>query len=141
QAEDGIRDRNVTGVQTCALPISEGMRPMGAAESNMNLFSRRLKKMGYSWSFEGLSSMLHALIHRFEGTLIEAIQNSYSSTNTINEAPKEYPSFASLLTEKTRQSIGAIQGHMPALVSDDQKKPYIEALRGLAGLLKPQSDA
>src|SRR5207249_6871528 len=30
QAEDGIRDRNVTGVQTCALPISsiEGLRPM-----------------------------------------------------------------------------------------------------------------
>src|SRR5699024_11813149 len=34
QAEDGIRDRNVTGVQTCALPIcscrstrSEGKRP------------------------------------------------------------------------------------------------------------------
>src|SRR5437868_3735376 len=28
QAEDGIRDRNVTGVQTCALPISgQGRRP------------------------------------------------------------------------------------------------------------------
>src|SRR5207249_5989808 len=26
QAEDGIRDRNVTGVQTCALPISKGLR-------------------------------------------------------------------------------------------------------------------
>src|SRR5699024_11461553 len=25
QAEDGIRDRNVTGVQTCALPISNGL--------------------------------------------------------------------------------------------------------------------
>src|SRR5437868_7447006 len=25
QAEDGIRDRNVTGVQTCALPISLGL--------------------------------------------------------------------------------------------------------------------
>src|SRR5699024_11920120 len=25
QAEDGIRDRNVTGVQTCALPISENL--------------------------------------------------------------------------------------------------------------------
>src|SRR5699024_12030219 len=24
QVEDGIRDRNVTGVQTCALPISKG---------------------------------------------------------------------------------------------------------------------
>src|SRR5207249_6613231 len=27
QAEDGIRDRNVTGVQTCALPISRGKLP------------------------------------------------------------------------------------------------------------------
>src|SRR5205809_3295230 len=27
QAEDGIRDVAVTGVQTCALPISEGSRP------------------------------------------------------------------------------------------------------------------
>src|SRR5215468_5966841 len=26
QAEDGIRDRDVTGVQTCALPISAGAR-------------------------------------------------------------------------------------------------------------------
>src|SRR5437868_14533538 len=25
QAEDGIRDRNVTGVQTCALPISQSL--------------------------------------------------------------------------------------------------------------------
>src|SRR5699024_11373646 len=28
QAEDGIRDRNVTGVQTCALPISHAPRPI-----------------------------------------------------------------------------------------------------------------
>src|SRR6266704_5464395 len=27
QAEDGIRDRNVTGVQTCALPICFAYRP------------------------------------------------------------------------------------------------------------------
>src|SRR5437868_7456562 len=27
QAEDGIRDRNVTGVQTCALPISSSAPP------------------------------------------------------------------------------------------------------------------
>src|SRR6266704_5060487 len=34
QAEDGIRDRNVTGVQTCALPISaqqEGIRTQAVA--------------------------------------------------------------------------------------------------------------
>src|SRR5207249_5357318 len=29
QAEDGIRDRNVTGVQTCALPISKPRRCTG----------------------------------------------------------------------------------------------------------------
>src|SRR5258706_12545631 len=30
QAEDGIRDWSVTGVQTCALPISVGLRAVGA---------------------------------------------------------------------------------------------------------------
>src|SRR5699024_11792483 len=30
QAEDGIRDRNVTGVQTCALPISRPCALRGA---------------------------------------------------------------------------------------------------------------
>src|SRR3989337_4473744 len=29
QAEDGIRDATVTGVQTCALPISRGASPRG----------------------------------------------------------------------------------------------------------------
>src|SRR6266498_5231320 len=29
QAEDGIRDADVTGVQTCALPIWQGMREIG----------------------------------------------------------------------------------------------------------------
>jgi len=106
---------------------------MGAAESNMNLFSRRLKKMGYSWSYEGVKSMLNALIHHLEGTLIEAIQNNFSSTKKVEKEQKKYPSVASLLREKTRQSIGAIQGHMPALSGDDQRKPYIRALRGLAG--------
>src|SRR5207248_7635343 len=32
QAEDGIRDRTVTGVQTCALPISESQAGQGDAE-------------------------------------------------------------------------------------------------------------
>src|SRR6266516_7555443 len=31
QAEDGIRDRTVTGVQTCALPIFGGRRALHAA--------------------------------------------------------------------------------------------------------------
>src|SRR6266513_3600028 len=34
QAEDGIRDRNVTGVQTCALPISSRSRTPPARRSS-----------------------------------------------------------------------------------------------------------
>src|SRR5699024_12084586 len=54
QAEDGIRDRNVTGVQTCALPIlvsqfmvrSEmrvGPAPAGYMAGRANPASRRLR--------------------------------------------------------------------------------------------------
>src|SRR5688572_31633493 len=32
QAEDGIRDLTVTGVQTCALPISHGLRLVAQAD-------------------------------------------------------------------------------------------------------------
>src|SRR5699024_12869123 len=34
QAEDGIRDRNVTGVQTCALPIWGSYAPTGGREAS-----------------------------------------------------------------------------------------------------------
>ena len=33
QAEDGIRDRDVTGVQTCALPSAEGFIPPSARKA------------------------------------------------------------------------------------------------------------
>ena len=108
------------------------MQPMGASESNMNLFSRRLKKMGCSWSYNGLKAIATALVHRFERTLTDAI-NKMFGTNQTHERSEPRPSFVSLLTEKHRQSIGAIQGTMPALASRDQSKPYGQALRGLAG--------
>src|SRR6266540_4792616 len=37
QAEDGIRDRDVTGVQTCALPISARRVAAGAADGALPL--------------------------------------------------------------------------------------------------------
>src|SRR5437868_2184414 len=40
QAEDGIRDRNVTGVQTCALPISPILL------KNPSMTSRTLLRLG-----------------------------------------------------------------------------------------------
>src|SRR5699024_12134751 len=54
QAEDGIRDRNVTGVQTCALPISR----FGAAGMNVN---RLACDIGHdSGGHLGLAAILHA---------------------------------------------------------------------------------
>src|SRR5699024_11757954 len=38
QAEDGIRDRNVTGVQTCALPISTRLVEIGNWIDNVSNF-------------------------------------------------------------------------------------------------------
>src|SRR5437868_12446815 len=40
QAEDGIRDRNVTGVQTCALPIFYFKQPISATAA-MNLLDKQ----------------------------------------------------------------------------------------------------
>src|SRR5699024_9342584 len=44
QAEDGIRDRNVTGVQTCALPISSPSSRLRASRAFASLASRPLKR-------------------------------------------------------------------------------------------------
>src|SRR5207248_8104011 len=38
QAEDGIRDRTVTGVQTCALPISWGRAQRGTGKSRVYMY-------------------------------------------------------------------------------------------------------
>src|SRR5437868_13899853 len=50
QAEDGIRDRNVTGVQTCALPISsppiavEHTMVDGVVQLQSELYGRRAER-------------------------------------------------------------------------------------------------
>ena len=63
--QDAIRDYRERlrekGVDTA------GMRPMGAAEANMDMFANRLKKRGYSWSLKGLDAMVYGLISMFEG--------------------------------------------------------------------------
>ena len=130
---DAFRDyRDIIKEKDKSLDTS-WMRSMGSAESNMNLFSRRLKKMGYSWSENGLKGMLAGMIHRFEGTLVKALEISSNALKTGGDQVKDYPSFAPLLTERARPSIGAINGHIRVLASQDQNKPYGRALRGLAG--------
>lgn len=113
---------------------TDWMRPMGSAESNMNFFSRRLKKMGYSWSINGLDAMVRGIIHRFDGTLEEALQISVPSDDEEEKVAHEKPSVTKLLKQKTRQSVGAIMGNMPVLQGKEQSSYTAQALRGLAGL-------
>src|SRR5699024_12001322 len=68
QAEDGIRDRNVTGVQTCALPISIPV-----------VFTEVEKESVQEWlvSFEQLEERL--------ATLQEALQKLENELNLKNQ--------------------------------------------------------
>src|SRR5207249_5758466 len=47
QAEDGIRDRNVTGVQTCALPIYALIAKEAAQQVQFNLTDKGIDFLGY----------------------------------------------------------------------------------------------
>src|SRR5256885_6735831 len=49
QAEDGIRDYKVTGVQTCALPISRANRRPAAAAGAAPPGHRAATRLGASW--------------------------------------------------------------------------------------------
>src|SRR5699024_916936 len=74
QAEDGIRDRNVTGVQTCALPILQtvnifedvGMDCIGIYQDNRDKEDFLIKDVngikiaiiGYSYGYNGMEATL-----------------------------------------------------------------------------------
>jgi hypothetical protein len=47
----------------------EGLRGIGAAESAVERYSRRLRKVGRGWSAEGLRAMIHVMTAYFRGTL------------------------------------------------------------------------
>src|SRR6266513_3448152 len=71
QAEDGIRDRNVTGVQTCALPISEaigyGVRertPDAAPYIAVYLCTARLVPDNRRWCFRAPSRAAVRAFHQ-----------------------------------------------------------------------------
>src|SRR6266513_3537605 len=52
QAEDGIRDRNVTGVQTCALPISDVLEALGVvADLGPDGVARCIAEAGIGFCF------------------------------------------------------------------------------------------
>src|SRR5699024_11573368 len=60
QAEDGIRDRNVTGVQTCALPISDPNEKLGAdvaGDYTFYTFDDKGEKQAYTFTINADDSL------------------------------------------------------------------------------------
>src|SRR5207249_6402569 len=69
QAEDGIRDRNVTGVQTCALPICRPKLPDVLPESVEDVWELWTTKAGLEswWGPEGFTTAVSKLDLRPRG--------------------------------------------------------------------------
>src|SRR5699024_809702 len=77
QAEDGIRDRNVTGVQTCALPISAGHG------LNLQAGGSTLVWFGLTWSLE-LYQQTNARLYR-QGQTDTVIIHHLIAKETMDE--------------------------------------------------------
>src|SRR5688500_19184236 len=66
QAEDGIRDYKVTGVQTCALPISErdSRSPVGPGTGCPHEAPPRVRQQSCRWRCTGTCRSMTASRHR-----------------------------------------------------------------------------
>src|SRR5215216_7541602 len=66
QAEDGIRDDLVTGVQTCALPISAPLRQLRQASHSAVIFQPELETMPVQERAELQRARLAELVERLQ---------------------------------------------------------------------------
>jgi len=73
EVTESLRDYRVRLQEEYNIDTS-GYRGLGAAESQMDLYSNRLKKHGQSWSLAGLRNMLAVLNAKFEGRLLEVTE-------------------------------------------------------------------
>jgi hypothetical protein len=107
---------------------TSGMRPMGSAESQMQVMAKRTKHGGYSWSVSGVRAMLHTIMARQEGRSVVA-----------NPAPKSEqrklpPVRVREILKKSKQRVtGYVNGMIRLLRTSAQSSPTGRALKGLRG--------
>src|SRR5688500_20307199 len=73
QAEDGIRDYKVTGVQTCALPISAGAKRSGAPVRHPMLDDVAAALVGMGWRPAEADGAVKDLDVTATGVTVEAL--------------------------------------------------------------------
>src|SRR5207248_8425341 len=73
QAEDGIRDRTVTGVQTCALPIFSEFR-QHSSWPRISIFHRRFRTQLFA----------HPILHSFRPLHYAVLASNLVLTSTVS---------------------------------------------------------
>src|ERR1019366_8300896 len=89
QAEDGMRDWSVTGVQTCALPISEPMRIL-VVEDDKKIASfvvNGLKQSGYAadHSADGESGLITAQSISYDAAVVDIMLPKLDGLSLIQQ--------------------------------------------------------
>src|SRR5690554_4587024 len=152
QAEDGIRDADVTGVQTCALPISIPMDDGMVVVYNKGFESARLKELillfpQYAKELESIRTRIFDLLYlvrgnndfyqslgfskKDSGTLVyydEKFQRSYSIKKVI---PVFAPSINYESLEEVQNGMQAQAAYykFPYLTKEEFKRTYTNMLK------------
>lgn len=104
-----------------------GMRPMGSAESQMNVIAKRTKG-GYSWRVPGVEAMIQTIMARKEGRLHERHSQR-------NKKEKEVSSFriGQLFKKAKEDNERYLDATIQYLKTSYQSSPLGMALKGLRG--------
>jgi len=97
--------------------VPQDARGLGAMESNQRHISFRMKKRGMHWSEEGCEAMVKVKQGILNHTLRDAYLHQQNRSTRQQRKLKQTVRLASLLHQKTRQSVGAKDGTMPLYAS------------------------
>src|SRR5699024_11956800 len=104
QAEDGIRDRNVTGVQTCALPILSSSEAANAS----GLVSERSRILSSASEAFEISSRRKISLFRYNELMMSFIIRLTSAWNVRSEERRvgeEWRGWERLWHERIKQTL------------------------------------
>jgi hypothetical protein len=94
----------------------KGLRPMGAAEAQMDRFADRIKGRGQSWSPWGLDAMMRLLGMKFEGRLEELLHNLAVKQEPLPGEKKLVKKQASQVAKTLLEQYGDVWSHsMPVM--------------------------
>lgn len=88
----------------------EGARRLGAMESNQRHISFRMKKRGMHWSKEGAEAMVKVKQGILNGTIRDVYLSAQNRSERKQRQFKKTVRLSSILSQKTRPSIGAKKG-------------------------------